>query len=342
MTTNPNINGGVRPLSSLELTPSIRSAAETAFKNDAKIKDDKPELDPMSQLSVNTGTAYVDGDGKLRHAGTIFDMGNVFGHREKHIKGLIRDNYDALKTSYDKGTDSYGALSWVDRHLFKVTDDDISKGLALHAAGARENSPLYQKAYGNLTSEQKENINSLTSIDDIQRMADTNVDIKDLRKQILDMDKGPAALATLEGDITPEKLRGLITKLRPQQTSEIRAGQQHDASIAASNEQVAASQAATKLAALTERNRNAISQAEIQYKNDALQYDYNTNKAKMQFDYDSANFDRELKRDLAVLGLEGESEERRYNRERDRAQDKQLMIMQLMKGLGNLGQSMAL
>ena len=97
--------------------------------------------------------------------------------------------------------------------------------------------------------------------------------------------------------------------------------------------------ATENLTAIRDRNSNAISLAEIDYNNDKLRYDTDVANTKLKYEYDTANFDRDLKRDLALLGIEDKREERRYRSERDQAQDRQLFILQLMKGLGGLGEA---
>ena len=91
-----------------------------------------------------------------------------------------------------------------------------------------------------------------------------------------------------------------------------------------------------------EANRNAISLSEIDYKNLVAANTFKNEQMRLQYENERAAADLDLRRDLAVLGLEGQAEDRRYNSERDRAQDKQMFILQLMKGLGSLGQGFSL
>ena len=86
-----------------------------------------------------------------------------------------------------------------------------------------------------------------------------------------------------------------------------------------------------------------LSQWEMDYKNSLLPTNtFRNEQLRLQYENERAAADLDLRRDLAVLGLEGQAEDRRYESERDRAQDKQMFILQLMKGLGSLGQGFAL
>ena len=96
------------------------------------------------------------------------------------------------------------------------------------------------------------------------------------------------------------------------------------------------------LESTAETNRNAIALSEIDYKNLVAANTFKNEQMRLQYENERAAADLDLRRDLAVLGLEGQAEDRRYNSERDRAQDKQMFILQLMKGLGSLGQGFSL
>ena len=91
-----------------------------------------------------------------------------------------------------------------------------------------------------------------------------------------------------------------------------------------------------------ETNDNRLSQWEMDYKTAVANQQFRNEQLRLQYENERAAADLDLRRDLAVLGLEGQAEDRRYESERDRAQDKQMFILQLMKGLGSLGQGFAL
>ena len=90
------------------------------------------------------------------------------------------------------------------------------------------------------------------------------------------------------------------------------------------------------------RNNQKIKIAEIDYQNKTNEYNYLTAKDDRDYKYRSAEADRELKKELALLGFEDKAADRRYDREERRDQNRQLLILQMMKGLQNLGSGFAL
>ena len=66
-----------------------------------------------------------------------------------------------------------------------------------------------------------------------------------------------------------------------------------------------------------------------------------TANANRDYEWRSAEADRDLKKTLSMLGLDDKRDARRERSEERAAQDRQMFILQLMKGLGNLGGSMA-
>ncbi len=127
------------------------------------------------------------------------------------------------------------------------------------------------------------------------------------------------------------------------------AKESHDQKIAESNATInynkgvlAVNEGNLKLARDKERNRQTEFGAKLDYENNVARYNYNLANERDRRKYESEGKDRDLRRDLAVLGLDDKAAERRYQAERDERKDRQLMIMQLMKGLGNLGGAFAL
>lgn len=78
-------------------------------------------------------------------------------------------------------------------------------------------------------------------------------------------------------------------------------------------------------------NANALARAKIDFQNDTLEYNYR-----------NAERERELKRDLTMLGFDDKDADRKYDREERRDQMRQLLILQMMKGLQNFGSAFAL
>ena len=103
----------------------------------------------------------------------------------------------------------------------------------------------------------------------------------------------------------------------------------------------ASMKAADALALRTELNNTAIQMAEIDFKNKTNEYNWRTANADRDYQWRSDEADRDLKATLTQLGYEDKRDERALSREDRRAENRQLMLLQLMKGLGNLGGAMA-
>lgn len=117
---------------------------------------------------------------------------------------------------------------------------------------------------------------------------------------------------------------------------------QGDANLASTVQSTKSTAARTALEARQESNSHAIQMAEIDYKNDVNEYNWKNAEADRDYKWRAAEADREQKKTLTMLGYEDKRDERALSREDRRAENRQLMIMQLMKGLGNLGGAMAL
>ena len=72
-------------------------------------------------------------------------------------------------------------------------------------------------------------------------------------------------------------------------------------------------------------------------KNAQLKHNYDIAVFEQEARSREANLDRTLRKDLSILGLEDKRESRRHDRDRDERKDRQMMIMQLLGGLKNLG-----
>ena len=96
------------------------------------------------------------------------------------------------------------------------------------------------------------------------------------------------------------------------------------------------------LAELTARNDMKIAEAEIDFKNSTNLYNWKTANADRDYNWRTAEADREMKKDLALLGFKDKDADRRYDREESREERRQLMLLQMLKGLQNLGGSLAI
>lgn len=324
------------------LNKNILDHAKEIYEGEGKNKG-------KQDLNTLVGTGRYDSKGNLRHANAVWDGLGWLSGRQKVIDALLNDT--TRLESFREGPNNsgrYSGLNWVDRHIHKISDEDITKGLHRMDIRARNNSSEYREGLRDLTPQQRASVTSLTPLEDVQEMVKTEREYKALIDQIKAMDlsaegntRRATALAGKNGQrISQDDLELLATELLPMQRSDIRAVQAHDSQMDTEQTTRDVSTGTLDLQRSQEANNNAIRRSEIDYNNAKLQQDTDIANLKLKYEYDSANFDRELKRDLALLGLDSQREERQYRSERDQAQDRQMFILQLMKGLGGLGQSL--
>ena len=100
----------------------------------------------------------------------------------------------------------------------------------------------------------------------------------------------------------------------------------------------------------SEANDVALANSKIQHANEVLDYNWRTGNADRDYKWRSEQADRdyrwrsdeadrEQRKVLTMLGLEDKGDARRERSEERQAQNQQLFILQLMKGLSGLGQS---
>lgn len=102
---------------------------------------------------------------------------------------------------------------------------------------------------------------------------------------------------------------------------------------------IASAKARTALEAVTAENTQRNNAATIDYNNKKAGYDHTIAQRQQDMDWEKGNLDRNLRKDLAILGLEDKQTDREYDDRRDERSNRQMMIMQLMKGLQGFGQS---
>ena len=323
------------------LRNSILKEAERIYKGEKEHNSGKGGWSPM-------GTR-VDSKGNTITAGTIYDPMNVTGARSKIIQGLLNDEtrLKALQQGMD-ANGRYSGLNWVDRYIHKITDEDITKALHNRQIKLREDDTQFQDDLRELTPEQRAKVTSLTPVSEVRRLATDERQLDTLTETVRGMDLSPEGQALrdqlLKGKdgqrLSAEDLKALETTLKPYQRTDIRTVAEHDSKMDTARTSREVSTGTLDLNRKIEANNNAIRRSEIAYNNAKLKQDTEIANLKLKYEYDSANFDRELKRELALLGLDSQREDRQYRSERDQAQDRQMFILQLMRGLGGLGQSL--
>ena len=319
----------------------VELAAETYTKPTTHERGVQNILD---LISVKTGAAHYDSTGKLVSSGTLFDTNNVLGHRPQKIQELIKDDTfrDAIKDGPD-ANGRYSALSGWDRWFNKITDEDITKAAHKYQIDALKNNQDYRSLLRELTPEQREKIKSTSDMGEVLDIGENNTITNAQRTEIRGMDKGTAALEAkrkeLGRNLTQSELETLKTNLKPQQISEIRAAESHRETMDTSKATRVATEAATELARVNATNKQLMAEAEVALKNKEIGYNFRTSEAQRKQDYETGNLDRELRKDLAILGLEDKQSGREFEDRKDARSNRQMMIMQMMKGFQGLGQA---
>ena len=340
----------------LDVRPDIIDRGAELFGPDGIDEKNKGKTDSRYQGLPEFARPKVDSQGEaLRQPGTLLDPLNVLGLRQRTIDSIVEKGGQGLIDSYDSQTGKYSGLSNWNRTLDGVTDDDITKAILRNNNNLRQSDPEFQKDLAEL-KRQGVKTDSLTTNLSIQDQAETFRDVKVLQTSIREMEGGAEALKGLGDKPTKAQLESLKTELKPKQTKAIREGEVHDSNLETAESQrdnvtsqIESRTAADKinvrtadLAELTARNDMKIAEAEIDFKNNTNLYNWKTANADRDFNWRTAEADREMKKDLALLGFKDKDADRRYDREESREERRQLMLLQMLKGLQNLGGSLAI
>jgi len=327
----------------LDVRPDIIKRGKELFGPDGIDEKNKAEVDERYKGLPESARPNLDSQtGKVRSDGTLLDPLNVLGLRQRTIDKIVREGGQDLINSYDSQTGKYGGLSGWNRTLDGVTDDDITKAILRRNESLRQSDPEFQENLAELERNGVK-VDSLTTNLSIKDKAQNFKDIKTAETIIRGMPGGTERLKALGDSPTLEQLQSLETELKPD-TQDYRSG---EASIDLAGAQATA---ATTNASANEMNANtgriqAINadrqaQAEIDFKNAQLKHNYDIAVFEQEARSREANLDRTLRKDLSILGLEDKRDQRQYDRERDERKDRQMMIMQLLGGLKNLGSSL--
>ena len=346
-------------LSSLKLDAGIRDRGDALYYGGAK-SNAKTQgaltLEALTSMIPSAIAGALPGGAGLQILGNLPAVGRMIpGVRDKKIQALAGDK--TLVGSYDSGTNRYASLGPIDRLIFGVSSDDITKRVIHDRGELMRNNDDYRMLEQRLSPEEFSQVvpkGALSETGPMVRMADELKKATEVTDLINQTKSGPELLRLAQEAaggkrLTSQELQRVraAAKTKDDEPAQKRLDRSLDIQEGGNKNEAArisetarSNKATENLTAIRDRNNNAISLAEIDYNNDKLRYDTDVANTKLRYEYDTANFDRDLKRDLALLGIEDKREERRYRSERDQAQDRQLFILQLMKGLGGLGQAL--
>lgn len=282
------------------------------------------------------------------------------GLRSGRIKELASD--ETKRGTYDSQTNSYSGLGFLDR-VMDIKPDAVTSQIAYDRGKALNNSAAIKaiklekgeealnKVFPKGSATSNLEIESLASQLDTRRglLKDIEANLGTERLTAKRQEVGGRELSNTELRVlneeafksTPEQLRA-----KAESDAEVAyKGKSGDAAVTTANANET-NAAANTLTAQTNRitaiNNQRLAEAELGFKQQQLGYERDVAMYGIDAKSREASLDRTLRKDLAVLGLEDKRDSRRYDRERDERKDRQLMIMQLLGGLKNLGSSFAL
>lgn len=141
--------------------------------------------------------------------------------------------------------------------------------------------------------------------------------------------------------VSTDQISDAIAKVTKYNPTVIADRKQGAANLELTEQKITSQQAADALALRNEINATAIKMAEIDFNNKTNEYNWKTANADRDYKWRSDEADRDLKATLTQLGYEDKADERALAREDRAAENRQLMILQLIKGLSNLGGAFA-
>ena len=289
------------------------------------------------------------------------------GLRSDRIKQLAQQ--EVSNSTYNPSTNNYGSLGFLDR-VIDIRPDAVTSQIASDRRRDLLNSDAVQAIQQDLGEKDFNKLfpkGSATGNLEIQSVA-TELNtraglLKDIEEN-LGTERLAAARAAVKGRrLTNDELRVIKDESFKETPKERRAQadsdslsdlrrQQGQAAVteAAASQTAAGAQVtsanASALTAETGRisaiNADRIAKAKLAFELDKIKYDRDVAMYGIDAKAREAGLDRDLRKDLAVLGLEDKRADRRYDRERDERKDRQMMIMQLLGGLKNLGSAFAL
>ena len=353
-----------KDLSGFSLPAPIMQRAGEVYKEDAenkKISNEKYQGLPESmrpRLSTQKGTRK----GGARAPGLLLNPFNRDGHRSELILNIIKKGGSDLVDSYDPATGKYGLLKESDRLGGGIIDDDITKRLVLQQDKGRKETTEFK----NLTKEQRDAVGTLTRTEDVIEGAAADTKLKDTTTRIRKMDQGQTLLddytrIELNGKApTQQQLEMLETHVKQLQPTQLREADTHrqkgelqESNISINEDTLADQQEQTKntheintgtLDLAKDKETRQIKQQEFENEDKIAYRNYQSQEAdKLRVFTATENAARRsAEMEINLLGREDTREQRAYDRRRDERQDRQMMIMQMMKGLQNLGSAFAL
>ena len=282
-----------------------------------------------------------------------------------------------IQDGYRSSTNKYDGLNEADRLLYGITDDNLTDKLISDQADGIKRSSDYKelradpKGRVQLEKYIKENGGKLSTGLGMQEINTELQGVKTATKEIEGMVDGAklldAAREKKGGELTTKDLRSLkpqVQQLQPEelrlQSAETRAGKESTSRIKVQEGTLANAEQQTANAKEFNEGQLGIQQGQLDLNttkqtNDLLQQQYENEFRTGKLAHDAAEADKQraftatenaaqraTQMEINLLGREDTREQREYDRSRDERQDRQLMILQMMKGLQQLGGSFSI
>ena len=275
------------------------------------------------------------------------------GARTKRIQELASD--PGQRGTYNSGKNTYSGLNYIDQ-LMDIRPDAVTSQIESNRRGQLLNQPAMEELMLEYGVDDLKKIfpkGSATSNTEIEKALEQVDARRGIISQIEGTVDGTKLLQTkrqgVDGKLSNDELRIIRDDALKSTPAQKRAGELHDDSLNNSQSErdfrdasTQLSRRAADLANTKVRNELKLAEAEIAYKNSTNDYNWRTANLDRDYNWRISEADRELKKDLALLGFKDKDADRRYDREERRDEQRQLFILQMMKGLGSLGQSIAI
>lgn len=276
------------------------------------------------------------------------DPGGIFGTRQAEIERLAKGEFTPGQ-GFDLGRNAAS---------LGITQQDVANYYMTQYQRVRRNTESGK--YGETYFPEGQKPNAATSQLQLDRKVGEIKAINQLTSEIRAIDGGGARLSQLTEKLgrnpTKAELETLKSVAQNNTRDAIQGRESNQAIIenteaqtaeipqasARADRNVAVNEGTLELNRVNAENTQAINLAQINLSDKMAQYEHDIAKITLANQTQQANADRDLRRDLAMLTREDNAADRAYNRQRDERESRQLMILQLMKGLQGLGQSIAI
>ena len=269
---------------------------------------------------------------------------------------------DELAADYDPVTKKFKTKLGFEAFRSGVTHDDLVKAIVALGNTERRDHPMVRTANRILKKSGREEINSVTSGEEIKAVVDAEKTRTGLLKDIGGTVKGASFLKAYRDKYGPRlsnpQLRQILAQAQSQdpdvvatrsnlkqQTQSLKKGDELKGQQLTLEKQIADDTNRIQEDSLDITRTQAENQLEINKEQVALQRAQLTGENTRQqqlLDHQTAvaNKNTDLQLALAQINRSDRQDERAYDRERDDRDRRQALMVMLMQGLGNLGRTM--